>query len=158
MGCQSQSVTGGNFVRLEYFDLHGRALYIRMILWYAGVSHEDKRLSFEEFGAKKAAGEYIFGSLPVLTLPSGIQLNQSNSIARYIARVYRGQCNEVLYPGKLFPEMSYELDNLLEESAEFLNKCNKIGPFDPNAEKNIPAFLNEDFDQYCASIENHLVS
>ena len=54
--------------------------------------------------------------------------------------------------------MSYELDNLLEESAEFLNKCNKIGPFDPNAEKNIPAFLNEDFDQYCASIENHLVS
>ena len=61
-----------------------------MLLWYAGVVHEDKRLSFPDFGAKKAAGEYTFGSLPVLTLPSGIQLNQSNAIARYIARVYRG--------------------------------------------------------------------
>ena len=41
--------------RLEYFDLHGRADAIRMLLWHAKVDFEDKRYSQEEWAAKKTA-------------------------------------------------------------------------------------------------------
>lgn len=31
--------------KLYYFDMHGRAAYIRMALWYVGASYEDVRVS-----------------------------------------------------------------------------------------------------------------
>ena len=125
MGCANGSATlttEGNKCVLEYFDMHGRACSIRMLLWYAGVKYVDKRNSFQEFGEKKAKGTYLYGTLPVLYMPNGIELHQSNAIMRYIARVYRGKNNEILYPGKYNVEMSYEIDLILEESAEFMSK------------------------------------
>lgn len=34
---------------LTYFDGHGRAEFIRLMLWKKGVNFEDKRLSMEEW-------------------------------------------------------------------------------------------------------------
>ncbi len=51
--------------RLVYFGLHARAGAIRALLNHAKVPFVDEVLSFEEFGAKKAAGEFINGQVPV---------------------------------------------------------------------------------------------
>lgn len=52
--------------RLTYFDLPGRAEPTRLAFAIAGVEFEDRRLSFEEFGALKAQPNTKFQHLPVL--------------------------------------------------------------------------------------------
>lgn len=61
---------------LEYFDgrfdgqlQHGRAMPIRMLLWYTNVNYKDERISYEEFEKRKKADAYKFGTLPVMTIP-----------------------------------------------------------------------------------------
>jgi hypothetical protein len=56
---------------LKYFDVYGRAQQLRMMMYYCNVDFKDTRVSFEEFGKNKAAGEYTFGSLPIMILPNG---------------------------------------------------------------------------------------
>ena len=62
-------------MKLEYFGLHGRAQMIRMALHHCNVEFEDALLTFPEFGAKKAAGEYEYGQVPVLHLDDGTTLS-----------------------------------------------------------------------------------
>ena len=59
--------------KLVYFGLAGRAEPIRMALGLKNVDFIDQRLSFEEFGQKKAAGELPLGSVPIW-LEQGITL------------------------------------------------------------------------------------
>ncbi len=47
--------------KLVYFGLHARAAAIRSLLTHAKVPFVDEVLTFEEFGAKKAAGEFVNG-------------------------------------------------------------------------------------------------
>ena len=47
---------------LVYFPLQGRAQMSRYAATYFGVDFEDKRLTFEEWGAAKAAGTYGAGN------------------------------------------------------------------------------------------------
>ena len=51
--------------KLVYFPVMGRAQAIRFMLASRGVAFEDERISFEEWGARKAAGTYGTSQLPV---------------------------------------------------------------------------------------------
>jgi len=48
-------------IRVEYFDMHGRAHHIRLLLDYFGVDYEDRRIDRPSFFANKTAGNYTFG-------------------------------------------------------------------------------------------------
>ena len=72
---------------------------IRIILYYCKVQFEDKLITMEDFAERKASGFYELGQLPILTLENGTKLYQSNAIARYLGRTYKGMKDEVLYPG-----------------------------------------------------------
>jgi glutathione S-transferase len=68
---------------LQYFDIAGRAEAIRVACYMAKVDYDDIRLTQEEFGAKKAAGEFPLGSVPVWT-EDGEKFCGSNNILRMI--------------------------------------------------------------------------
>lgn len=106
----------GKQLKLEYFDLHGRSLSLRFLLWYTNMPFKDERLSFEQFGANKQAGKYKFGSVPELTLLDGKVLYQSLAISRWICLNGKGKNGENLYPGSKNPDQSYDIDNILEDS------------------------------------------
>ena len=69
-----------------YFDLYARAEAMRMTLAYAGVDFEDKRLSFEQFGAMKASGELPSGQLPLYIDENGKKYNQNCAILNMLAK------------------------------------------------------------------------
>jgi len=71
---------------LLYFKAPGRAAVSRMILAYAAVDFNDKRIDFEEFGKCKSGLPYK--QLPTLELEDGKVLCQSITIARYLANRY----------------------------------------------------------------------
>ncbi len=54
-------------IKLTYFGVYGRAEFSRMLLAHAKVAFEDERIDRETFGARKAAGEFPNGQIPVLT-------------------------------------------------------------------------------------------
>ena len=70
--------------KLIYFDIYGRAEMIRMLLWHAKVTFEDDRMSFEQFGERKAAGEFPSGQVPQWVCEDGEKLSQSGAILRYL--------------------------------------------------------------------------
>ena len=71
--------------KLIYFDLGGRAEAIRMLLAHAKAQYTDERLSFPEFGAKKAAGEFPSGQVPVWVDDHGVKYNQTKAIFKMLA-------------------------------------------------------------------------
>jgi len=71
---------------LLYFKAPGRAAPSRMILAYADVDFNDKRIEYEEFPALKPGLPYK--QLPTLELEDGTLLCQSMTIARYLANRY----------------------------------------------------------------------
>ena len=71
--------------KITYFGLYGRAEMSRMLLAHAKADWEDERLTQEEFGAKKAAGEYPNGQVPIL-YHNGKQMNESVAILRYLGK------------------------------------------------------------------------
>ena len=105
-------------MKLEYFGLHGRAQMIRMALHYCNVEFEDVLYNFQEWGQKKATGNYEYGQLPVLTLDDGTQLSQSVAILRYVGAAHKGRNGERLYPGNENPEITYEIDCILDTLGE----------------------------------------
>ena len=107
---------------LEYFDVHGRALQLRMLAWYCSVPHTNVRRSFPEFGARKGAGKYKFGSMPVANFQDGTQLGQTQSMMRWIGSSCKGKKGETLYPGRRGAEAAWEIDALIEESDAFLGR------------------------------------
>lgn len=110
----------GGKVKVQYFDMHGRACHIRMALWYAGVDFEDCRLGGEEFKKKKMAGDFQWGSLPDVQLASGTKITQGQSVVRHIGIAFKGKMKEQLYPGKKNPEQSYEIDLMIEDHSDNL--------------------------------------
>jgi len=69
-------------VRLTYFDFpFWRAEMSRLALHIGGVDFDDNRLTREQFGAKKAAGDFPYGQVPVLEI-DGVMIAQSAAIAR----------------------------------------------------------------------------
>lgn len=72
-------------LKLTYFDIHGgRAEPARLALYLGGVAFEDDRISFQEFGAKRA--NYPFKRVPLLQIDD-VELSQCNSINRYVGKL-----------------------------------------------------------------------
>jgi glutathione S-transferase len=72
-------------LKLTYFDIHGgRAEPARLALYLGGVAFEDDRISFQEFGAKRAS--YPFKRVPLLQIDD-VELSQCNSINRYVGKL-----------------------------------------------------------------------
>ena len=57
---------------------------IRLVLASQGEQFDDERITLEQWASKKASIKY--GQLPVLTLENGVQMNESTSIVKYLAR------------------------------------------------------------------------
>ena len=57
--------------KLLYFDVYGKAEPIRMLLNHAKVSFEDVRLAGPDFQARKAAGEFPSGQVPIWITDDG---------------------------------------------------------------------------------------
>ncbi len=73
-------------LKLTYFGLSGRAEATRLALHIGGVAFEDERISFEEFGALKAAGKLPFGSVPMLDVDGEVYA-ESGAILRYAGKL-----------------------------------------------------------------------
>ena len=70
-----------------YFPVYGRGESCRMILAHAKANWESENIGGEVFGARKAAGEFINGQLPVL-MYNGKQYNESTSILRFLGKKF----------------------------------------------------------------------
>jgi glutathione S-transferase len=71
--------------RLTYFDIDGgRAEPIRIALHAAGIAFEDRRLSFQDFGATRK--QYRFRCVPVLEI-DGKAFTQSIPLARFAGKL-----------------------------------------------------------------------
>ena len=68
---------------LQYFDGSGRGESIRMACHLGNLQFNDERLSQEQFGAKKGAGEFPLGSVPVW-IEDGQKYCQSNVVLRMV--------------------------------------------------------------------------
>lgn len=74
-------------MKLTYFDAYGRGELPRLLLAAVGGEYEDERLSFQEFGQKKGAGTFLFGSVPQL-VDGDLRLAQGPAICSYISKKY----------------------------------------------------------------------
>ena len=71
--------------KLTYFDVDGgRAEAVRIAFHVAGITFEDKRISYQEFG--EIFPTMRFHSVPVLEI-DGAQVTQSNAQCRYIGKM-----------------------------------------------------------------------
>jgi len=71
--------------KVTYFDFHGgRGEPIRIALHAAGISFEDVRWSFQEFGENRTGMR--FNAIPTLEI-DGEMITQSNAISRYVGKM-----------------------------------------------------------------------
>lgn len=70
---------------LTYFPIRGRAEVPRLILEQAGVSYEDKRITFQDWPALKTT--LPFGQLPNYE-DEDVSIPQSMAIVRHLGRKY----------------------------------------------------------------------
>jgi glutathione S-transferase len=86
---EEQQMSNDITLRLRYFPFPGRAAAIRDTLRIGEVVFEDVHVPPDRFTEQKAAGEFPFGSLPVLDVvtPGGtVSAAQSNAILRFAGR------------------------------------------------------------------------
>lgn len=69
--------------KLVYFGIAGRAEPTRIVLAHAKASYENDQMDFPAFGARKAAGEFLNGQVPVW-YQDGKQYNESKAILRFV--------------------------------------------------------------------------
>ena len=94
-------------MKLHYFDIHGRAEPIRLLLKHAQIPFEDIRFQQADWPPLKESGKFEFKQVPVLELENGTRLSQSISILRYLGRSYG------YYPQD--DEMAYLVDSIIED-------------------------------------------
>jgi len=84
--------------KVTYFDFNGgRAEPIRIAMHAAGLSFEDQRWSFSEFGEKRQS--IRFHAIPTIQI-DGKTITQSNAISRYIGKMcglYPADALQALY-------------------------------------------------------------
>lgn len=97
-GGAPRSPAGGR-IQLEYFNIKGVGEKVRLALALNGIEFDDVRLTRAEWRGKDggAAGRKStakFGQLPILTLPDGREIYQSDAMLRYVGAMGNGS----LYP------------------------------------------------------------
>ena len=84
------SVLGSPKLTLYYFDIQGPVEPARLALTIGGIAFEDKRVTFDEMKAMRAAGELKGGGqLPQLHIGGAI-LSQSQAMGVYCAKLAGG--------------------------------------------------------------------
>ena len=132
---------------------------IRMALNYCEVQYEDEFLDFATFAAKKAAGEFQYGQVPVLDLDDGTRLCQSNAILRYVCSKYTGKKGEKLYPGAQDPILSHAIDSACEFCEDFVAErrffyLKKIGT--EEYDQDFTQFILKKFPEWLEKLEGKL--
>jgi hypothetical protein len=56
-------------MRLDYFGVHGRGIFIRLIFNYCNIKFQDNFLTFDQFMQRKAKTPHL--QLPLLVLNDG---------------------------------------------------------------------------------------
>eukprot|EP00538_Stauroneis_constricta_P002792 CAMPEP_0119549894 /NCGR_PEP_ID=MMETSP1352-20130426/3519_1 /TAXON_ID=265584 /ORGANISM="Stauroneis constricta, Strain CCMP1120" /LENGTH=270 /DNA_ID=CAMNT_0007595585 /DNA_START=31 /DNA_END=843 /DNA_ORIENTATION=- len=96
---------GGSKVKLQYFDIAGRAEPVRLALAVAGIPFDDVRIVYKEWATIKPTTKY--GQLPILTLPDGTVFSQSEAMLRWAGSEGDGS----LYPSD--PMMRFKVDEAI---------------------------------------------
>ncbi|XP_060565093.1 glutathione S-transferase 1-like isoform X2 [Ruditapes philippinarum] len=108
--------------KLTYFDVRGRGEIPRLLLTYAGVKFEDKRLKVDSNGN---CNEWIElkPKMPQRVLPvlevDGKLLSQSLTICRYLAREF-GLCGKTSWEQALVEQVVDTMDDLRAEVAKWI--------------------------------------
>jgi glutathione S-transferase len=92
-------------VKLEYFNIVGVAEKVRLALFISGTPFEDVRLDQAQWTERKKSAK--FGQLPILTLPSGEEICQSDAMLRWAG----SQGDSALYPPNA--ERRLKIDEML---------------------------------------------
>jgi glutathione S-transferase len=74
--------------KITYFNIHGKAEPIRMLLKHAKIPFIDHRITKEEFSKLKSEGVLPAGQVPVMTDQDGRIYNQSGAILRSLGLKY----------------------------------------------------------------------
>ncbi|CAG0918809.1 unnamed protein product [Notodromas monacha] len=127
--------------KLIYFDMPGRAEFIRMLLHQAGVEFEDFRFPREAWPSLKP--EMPFGQVPVLEV-NGKKLSQSHAIARYIAREH-GLAGSTAWESAICDQMVDAIVDLLQPYAVWQYH----GKTDAEKEDARSKLLNVMFPSFC---------
>lgn len=72
--------------KLTYFGIPGRGEAIRLCFVVAGVEFEDDRVAFPEWSSRKSSAP--FGSVPILTLPTGETISNQRAILRFLGKKF----------------------------------------------------------------------
>ena len=103
--------------KVIYFPVHGRAEATRIALAHSKADWSDERLAGEEFGPRKAAGEFPNGQLPVL-VHNGKYYNESLAMLRFVGRKFGS------YPAEA--EAAWEVDQVVDWANDFIGKLYPI--------------------------------
>ena len=74
-------------LKLTYFDGRGRAECIRHTFTIGDIAFDDHRVTGPDFFKMKAAGEFPFGSLPILEIDGEEKIAESCAILRYAGKL-----------------------------------------------------------------------
>lgn len=75
-------------MKLFYFNFPGRTESIRLLLHHAKVPFQDIRFQFTDWEKLKYSNLFEYHQLPILQLPDGTKLSQSEAILLYLATEY----------------------------------------------------------------------
>jgi glutathione S-transferase len=90
-------------LKLEYFNIAGVAEKIRLALVVSEIAFEDVRLNFVDWPKRKETAKY--GQLPIMTLPSGEEVYQSDAMLRYVGSLGDGS----LYPSDIMKRLQVDV-------------------------------------------------
>ena len=77
-------------IKLTYFNIMGAAEKVRLAFAIKGIPFEDNRIAFPDWAGLKPSTK--FGQLPIMTLPTGEEIAQSDAMLRYVATLPAGAC------------------------------------------------------------------
>lgn len=133
-------------LKLTYFNIKGKAEFIRLVLAYGQLEFEDERVTSDEFREMKSS--LPTKQLPVLTINDGeLILAQSIAIARYVAKL-----------AHLYPEDALEAaraDSYVDTMTDILNKL--IGVLYPKDDEDkrakTQALVDETIPKFLGALE-----
>ena len=139
-------------MKIHYFDIYARAEGARMLLGHAKQPFENVYYTQETWPAFKATGKLDFNQLPALELPDGRLIVQSNSIVRYLGRLYGYYPEDDAYT-------AWRIDSTFDVVDDFINQFGKYSWENDEARKAVAKEgFYKWFPSWLGSIEKRLLA